>query len=367
MTSQVRYLRDAEKSEYLKTLDLALASLSKSLYIQKTELQQPFIDFNPEKLILLPDVSIIFKSLGELVQVAKEHYALFDWIENNADPEKNMGYFDEIGVWTGSGLPWTFDFVELERLKIESSKIMAEMPTYDFLQQEMQKEIRSDRSDPTDLRVRVIGLYRDSMKRKFIEHLSSSEMVSWNGNSTFTLAPKKISPLGLESLWQINMIVYSKGDSIMNLYSLIVSQDNKMEYVSQKGVSPHLLSRMNGFAVQNVSWYILNELDKEFPGLNPVHISRGILGPYETKYFTGNNVFGSIAIVKEILAEDESASVLRFQRQFCYSEGQDVVKGQLRQKTRQVDFRDQYLVCQPQYSGRISQSLAGSNVKIIEM
>ena len=127
------------------------------------------------------------------------------------------------------------------------------------------------------------------------------------------------------------------------------------------------LERSFTFGRDNVAWYILKTLDERFQGLHPVHVTRALIGPFETRYLTKPGSIKRLPVTDDILAHDPHAGLLRFSRQYAYAPNHEEHKETVRQVIHREPWADEFIVSPTRYAPKVSASVLGTNVRIIEM
>ncbi len=359
-----------EKVRYLSQLDNSLVTLAKSLGAETNELntaalrafgQQNNWDWNR-----LPRQECTYQNLSQLVERVRQEYKWFDWCINPKDNSLNRGYYDEIRVSSESGLPWVFDFIELRRLKNDGPRMLKKMPSYADCACSLKQLLLEDTVEISEVPGKAREIQKSAMKRSFLEQLGEHEVLGVD-TSGFSLEPraKKIISLGGEELWNVVCMRYSPSSSQFQIYVVDVWQDIREPQITENhgvvSVSPALANSFR-FAEDNAAWYIMRCIDENFRSLHPVHVSRGLVGPFENKYCNGK----VLPITKELLADDSNAGLLRFSRQFSYAPNHESVGGENRQIIYRDDWRDEAIVCSAGSASRVSKSVLGTNVRVFE-
>lgn len=363
-----------EKSIFLFDLDNALSVLAKNLSYE-TDAQHiaSLIAFGKKEnwdWQRLARPANTYRTFAELVEMARQAYKWFDAVIDTADCSKNRSYFDSISISAESGLPWVYDFIDLQRLQSEADKILSSTPSYSDNVDKLQRLLLEDYVELCDVESEAGKIHASALKRSFLEQLKAAQLLGFEAGG-YSLAPqaKKILSLGGEELWSIVCIRYSMSSSLFQAYVLDVWQDIREPQISEDGetavVSPALASTLR-FGDENAAWFMLKTIDDRFKSLHPVHVSRALIGPFENKY-RNHPLAKRLDVATKLLAEDENFCLLRFSRQYSYAPNHIGDGDRCRQVIHQDDWRDEMLVCPAKYSSRVSKSVLGTNVRIFEM
>lgn len=361
-------LKGDEQANYLSQIDFFLKGLSTSLGLGIDESQLSSLkEFgNVEKWdqTRLPEEGDTYFELGSLVEEVRGNYKWLSWQKNEKDPKMNKGYFDEIGVSTISGLPWFFDIMQLHKLKENAERELAGFKSYQENSRLLRAVLAGDEIEPCDVPGEVEKLYRASLKRSFLEQLQTTELIGWKSGGLKPTA-KKIVPLGAEDLWRVKHARHMS-DNMYEIYVADLWQDNLEPQITEKNgeviVSRDLEESLK-FGVTSSAWFVLKELDETFKSIHPVHISRGIVGPFESRY--SERIENPLPVTQEILKEDSNFGLLRFKRQYSYAPNQTTEKGEVRQIVYHQNWDDEVLVCPAKYQARVAKSVLGTNVRVV--
>ena len=369
-----------EKGSYLKRLDNALNVLAKNLSTIRGDAQdavlKAFGEQNDWDWTRLPkqrdSYRATYNALSALVQRVRKEYGWFDWIYSSENPENNHGYFDELNISAESGLPWVFDLIELHRLRKDAEALLEKMPSYKDSAVELRKLLLEDYVEIDDIGAKANDIHKSAMQRNFIEHLKDAELLSWE-STDFSMKPRvtKIMPLGVESLWNLVFIKYSRASSMFQLYSIDLWQDIRephiIENASGIGEISGELSGSLTFGDETAAWYILKTIDERFTSLHPVHVSRALIGPFENRYLTKPDAIKPLGITQELLKDDKEAALLRFSRQYAYAPNHEAVGDRVQQVIYRENWNDEFIVCPAKYSPSVSKSVLGTSVRIFEV
>jgi hypothetical protein len=360
-------LKGQEQANYLSQLDFFLSGLSTTLGmgIDETQLRaiKEFGDAEKWDWTRLPEEADTYLELGSLVEEVRGNYSWLGWQKNEKYSRMNRGYFDEIGVSTGSGLPWVFDIIQLHSLKEKAQQELTGMKSY-LEGLRLLQELKGDEIELTDVPNEAERIYRGILKRSFLEQIQTKELIGWKSGGLKPTA-KKIVPFGAENLWRINHARYMS-NNMYELYVVDTWQDLSEPQITEKdGVVEvsRALEESLKFGATNSAWFVLKELDETFPSLHPVHISRGIVGPFENQYSEKNET--QLPITNEILKENPDFALLRFKRQYSYAPNQVTQKNETRQVIYHQDWNDEILICQAGYQRRVAESVLGTNVRVV--
>ncbi len=361
-----------EKNAYLRQLDFYLDTLIKDLAIENDVVNTPIIrDFGEShnwNWTRLPKNPGTYKAIAQLIQRVRKEYSWFDW-KTFEDPSKNFGYFEQLNISPGSGLPWVFDFVELHRLKKEASKLLDKTRSYADIAKDLETVLLEDNVEVSEVTEMAQKMHKEAMKISFLEKLKDSELLRWE-STEHSLPPiaTKVIPLGGEDLWNIKFISYSPSKSLFSVYVIDLWQDNREPQITESegvgNISQELSSSLR-FSEDNSVWYVLKKIDETFKSLHPVHASRAILGPFESKYLTKPTNLKMLQTTKEILEENKNFGLLRLSVQYAFAPNHES-KEEIRQVIYREDWCDEFIVCPARYSSRISSSVLGTRVRILE-
>ena len=367
-------LTGEEKTRYLHQLNDALTVLANSYTSSHDELSpalKTFGEKNDWNWSRLPSQPKTNQTIGELLNLVRREYQWFDCQDHEQDPAQNQGYFENIDVSAEAGLPWSFDFISLHRLRGEARSRLEKMPSYEDTALELRSLLTEDFVDMGEVPARVKEIHKTAMKRNFLEQLQSAALLGWESTG-YSLPPqaRKISSLGGEELWNISLIRYSPASSMFQLFTLDLWQDIREPQItmSDKGtpiVSPKLDAALK-FGEDNAAWYIIQSIDEKFLSLHPVHVSRGLVGPFENKYLTKPDQIKTLPITAELLKGDQKAALLRFSRQYAFAPNHQEVEGRLQQVVYREDWREEAIVCSARYASRVASSVLGTQVKVIQ-
>lgn len=379
LSQKTHPVRDEEKRDYIFALDSALTSLSRFLSSHTDSVSRELKDFgdaNKWDWTRIPEHQNTSSLLAELVDRVRSNYSWFGEKTNSANPTDNYKWFKEINVSAESGLPWLFDFVELHRLKNEGKNILARMDGYREQARKLGDVLLHDTTPIEEVRTNVSDLRSDSLasaalKRNFLEKLQVAELLEWKiGKASLAPRANLIILLGSESLWNISSINYNSVSGMFECLTFDAWQDDQDQQITPDEAGNIVISdRLKGalqFAEENKAWYIIQQIDANFTGLHPVNLTRGLIGPFENKYMTAprreRQMLPSSA---KILAKDPQAAFLRFKRQYSYAPNHREVGGRILQIIHQEDWCDEYIMTPAEYAKEVSQSVLGTNVKVI--
>ncbi len=362
-----------EKNTYLRQLDFYLDTLIKDLTIEKDVVNTPIIrDFGESHnwdWTRLPKNPGTYKAIAQLLQRIRKEYSWFDWKTFSEDSSKNFGYFEQLNISSELGLPWVFDFVELHRLKKEASKLLGKARSYADIAKDLETILLGDNVEFSEVTERTQKIHKEAMKISFLEKLKDSELLGWE-STEHSLQPitTKVIPLGGEELWNIKFISYSPSKSLFSVYVIDLWQDNREPQITESdglgSVSQELAASLK-FSEDNSVWYVLKKIDETFKSLHPVHASRAVIGPFENKYLTKPTSLKVLQTTKEILEENQNFSLLRLSVQYAFAPNHES-KEEIRQIIYREDWCDEFIVCPARYSSKVSSSVLGTRVRILE-
>jgi hypothetical protein len=254
--------------------------------------------------------------------------------------------------------------MRLHYIRDKAGAELAGLKSYQDSSKELANLLRTDGKPIEQVPAEAERIYKSILRRSFLEQLQSTELIGWKSGGLRPIATKLL-PFGGEDLWRIKHARAMTG-SMYEVYVIDVWQDNAEPQILEKDgkaeVSQQLESSLK-FGMSNQAWFVLKELDETFKSLHPVHISRGLVGPFENKYATQ---LDTLPITQEILGENPDFGILRFRRQYSYAPNQTTTKNK---ETRQVvyhqDWSDEVLVCPAQYATRVTDSVLGTNVRVV--
>ncbi len=362
-----------EKSQYLHRLDISLHGLSRGLFHEKDkERGLDIVNFGRDHnwdLTRLPTKEHVYASLAHLVERVRQEYHWFNYNYFEHDPSMNFGYFDKSTISAESGLPWAFDFIELHSLKKDSTELLARHTSYETHAEYLYNLLRKDEVEPKNVLGKVEEIHKQSMKRSFLERLNKHELLGWDSQK-HSLPPraKKVMSMPGEDLWNLEFITYSPASSQFQVYVMDLWQDTEEPQITEVAghvkVSDQLVNSLR-FGEDNAAWFIIQSIDEKFRSLHPVQVSRGLVGPFENKYLTNPNGIKVLDITKDLLAEDQESSLLRFSRQYSYAPNHEVKGKEIRQVLHIENWSDEFIVCDKKNASRVSSSILGTNVKVI--
>ncbi len=364
-----------EKARYLHQLDRSLSVLEDHLATTKfvDDALKEHGNANKWDWDRLPIDSKVYQTFSELVGIIRREYQWFDRIINEADPSKNRDHFQKIDVSAASGLPLSFNFMTLNRLKGEAPETLKKMPGYDQLVKGLRRLLMEDQVGIEDVQ-RVSTKFTDqALRRSFLEQLQQARLLSYqSGEHAIPPRAQLLRKIGGEELWTISLSNYISANGIFEVYVINAWQDVREPQIKalesgQGELSPALLRTLKNAGHNAKIRFMLSDLDERFKSLHPVHVSRGLVGPFECKYMTKPEDLGMLPITQDILSEDPNAAVLRFTRQYTFAPNHEVVDGEQVQVIPKEDWSDEIIVCPRQYSSRVSKSVLGTNVRIFEV
>jgi len=369
-------LSGEEKRQYLHQLDISLEVLAKELLIHKNIEEDPRVSaFGAEQkwdYSRMPQTLYTNRMLALAVEKIRHEYSWFDWITGKENVLENRGFFEEISVNPGSGLPGPFDHIALSNHKKNVKDLLREIPTYEGLFERAKSILTEDYVELSEIQKAIEEIHTSAMKRNFVNLLSEAKLVNWEQTSkNFKPVAQKIRSLGGEELWNLFYIKYSLASGVFQAYVIDFWQDVRDPQVTEdeRGnvtVSSALETSLN-FADDNSSSYVIKSLDGKFKSIHPVHTSRILVGPFENKYQTVPN-WQQLDITKELLKEDQSAALLRMSKKYSFAPNHRTNSdGELSQITYPQDWSEEYIVCAARYAQKVSSSILGTHVKVLQM
>ncbi len=372
MIKQSREIKNGEKARSLHQLDRALSALVTGLKIEKPEDRnlKEFGNAESWNWNRLPKENKTYQIIADLVERVRQEYLWFGWQINSEDPSQNRGYFDKLELSAISGLPWLFNFIELHRLRKTAKESLKEAQSYESLVRDFRKLLLEDHVEIAEVEAKSKEINKAAMRKNFLEQIQDAELLGWESTS-YSKKPEArlVLSLGGEQLWNVSFVKYSPSSSMFEIYVVDLWQDVREPLITEangKAVVSPALEKAFDFGKDNASWYILQSLDKKFKSIHPVHVSRSLVGPFETKYLTNPDDIQILPITQELLAEDSNTALLRFSRQYCYAPNHQVEGEELRQVVPRQNWTDEIIVCPAHYSSRVSKSILGTNVRILE-
>lgn len=368
MTSLPQALRlsGQDKEEYLATLESLLNVLETGMLSLPPDYSDRVLQFGQQKgwdWARLPKEQAAYQRMAEVVEQVRQEYSWFMSIES-PEPEKNRAYFDEIELSPESGLPGLWGFVTLGGIRQNVHKLMAETPGYDDTARSLQSLLLEDYAPVPEIPDKAQALRKDALRRNFLEQIRMADLLNWRVGTPPAIKARKVRSEGAEELWSITAIQYEASSGMFHLYIIDAWQDISEHVFQQSGegveISPLFAPKLN-FGGLNEAWYILKAIDRAFPSLHPVHVSRGILGPWESRYTTQR-----LPILQALLKENPNSHVLRFTRQYSFAPNHEEISGELRQIVSIEDWRDEILVCPSMYAADVSRSVQGTDIKVLK-
>jgi hypothetical protein len=358
-----------QKSSYLAKLDRYIRAVATTLKFGMEETQlRKLKEFGGKEnwdWSRIPLQEDTYKELGEMVDFVRKQYQWLDWKENEKNPTENMGFFDETWISTFSGLPCVSDIIKLAVIKKDSPELLASSKNYQQASIDLIRLLLEDNQEISDVRTTSENMHAEALKRNFLENLTASDLISWNNQGSRAEA-RKIIPFGGEDLWRVKYSRFMPSTNIFEIYLMDVWQDIRQpQIIEAEGkitVSKDLEEAMK-FGKENKAWFVLSEIDKMFKSLHPVHVSRGLIGPFENKY--GIRAENPLQVSKEILEQDQDFSLLRFTRQYSYAPNHRPDGDEIKQIVYMDDWNDELLICPQRYTSRVSKSVLGTNVRVV--
>jgi hypothetical protein len=220
--------------------------------------------------------------------------------------------------------------------------------------------------EEVDVKGRTV--HTDFLRRNYLENLQNAKVVTLDGKGGATPSVRKVLEIGDEELWHLKYLSFIPGNNVFEAYVMDFWQDKKDEpqFTINGGeaqVSASLLGTLK-YGAKNAAWFMLKQIDDSFPSLHPVHISRGIIGPFEGIYSPRNEEV--LGVCREILAKDPDFKLLRFKRQYSLAPNDREEGKEMRQVIHMQDWNDEILVCPGQYRQRVADSVLGTSVKVVE-
>ncbi len=369
-----------EKERYLLQLNNALKSLQADISSRNvTDYPDDLKEFGEQEEWVWEKIPFhhgLFKTIGKLVGDIATEYRRFAWILDSENPLDNRGYFDKVNISTHSGLPSAVNFYNLHRLRKRAAEAAQRQPSYASCIDDIAQILTTDSVPIDEVNQKVHEKQRESWVKNYLERLKDENLLGWRRDN-ITKAPvvTKRMQLGAESLWTVVNCSYSVASNMFEIYIADMWQDFDAREVwedeSCVGVSPALNARLRDYAKNNDAWHIIREIDEDFEGLHPVHVTRVMVGPFDNKYRTLGYDADRLPITQELLKEDENVGILRASLQYSYAPNV-VVKGRgkdaySRQKVYRANWRDEIVVCPAKYSNTVSDSLLGTKLKVLEM
>lgn len=365
-----------EQALFLRQLDNSLQTLAQVLDREKSTYRSEALDqfalANNWDMTRFPMQINTYKTLAQLVERVRQEYDWFSWRLDPNQPLENRGYFDKIEISVESGLPWIFNFIELGRLKKEASLLLERAPTYEKLSADLATILIEDYLSATETKEKTNQVQRQSLKRNFLEKLSSSKLICRETNSPGIFQARKVIPLGAEELWNINGIKFLPSYGMFELYIIDIWQDKigdphfrEKDKEDEKTVSDKFVNSLQ-FGINNAPWFILRDIDERFPNLHPVHVSRALIGPFENKYRTNSKEISPLPITNELIDKDPNVSLLRFSRQYSYVPNHEEKDGVLRQIIHRETWSDEIIIAPAQYADKVNKTVLGTTVRVFE-
>ncbi len=321
----------------------------------------------------MPKLKSTYQRLSRLARRVRHEYQWFQWITHLKDSAQNRGYFTEVTVNAASGLPWQFDHVNLHHLKRDTAGLLSKLPPYEGLAKNLQLLLVEDHCDPSEVPGQARTIHETAMKRNFLQQLSKATLLEWE-TGRFSSPPhvKKLLDLGGEALWDIQFLRYSMATGMYQAYLVDLWQDIRepqiIEQANHSGtLTPAFADTLKSFGEDNASWYVIENIDRRFRSLHPIHVSRALIGPFENKYLTKPGSIEPLSVTHELLAQDPHTGLLRFSRQYAYAPNHRVVGDEVEQVLYREDWSDEIIVAPTSIAAHVSQSILGTNVRVLPM
>src|SRR3989338_1757821 len=373
MSQKTSLLQGNKKDLYLNNIHSALAALeSKLSQSNENESVREFGEANKWQMERLVQGKSPQSVLSSLVGKIRQNYAWLGSRNELHEPEQNSRWFDEVQIDSESGLPWVFDFVELHRLKRESRTLLRQYATEKEYLHELVRLLMGDETRAEDVPQKARDLQEFCRKRNFLERIRDAPLLSWElGKLSEAPCATLIANAGIEQLWRITAIHHHATNGMFEGIVADAWQDSEGTDIKRNDSSSTVSDRLQQalmFAEQNPAWYVLQQIDLLFPKIHPVHISRGILGPCESKYLTNpTKERGLLPTTPEIISCDSDALFLRFKRQYSYAPNRLDEAGKMPvQIVHQQDWHDEYIMSPAAYVSSVAQRILGAKVHVIE-
>src|SRR3989344_2683999 len=178
----------------------------------------------------LPKRDGTYSTLGELLDRVRQEHRWFSDIIDPEHPERNRGYFDQLGISAVSGLPWSFSFIELSNLKRRTAAETEKLPTYDELARRLRSVALEDHVELADVPAATDAFHRQAMRRSFLEQLDQATLLGWESNA-YSLPPaaRRIVTMGGEELWNVPFLRYMLDAAMFEAYTIDLWQDNRTD------------------------------------------------------------------------------------------------------------------------------------------
>ncbi len=364
-----------EQSRYLSQIDKFLGVLAQNLVFEKeADHFKTMEDFAKRKdwdWQRLPKFTNTYKTLSNMVQTVREEYQWLDWQTSKDDPSKNKGYFEEANINASSGLPWQFDFIALNKLKKSAPDKLKKLPSFTKLAQNLDRLLLQDDVEIGNVSGVAEDIHKQAMRINYLEQLKDATLLGWESSDLKPTITKLKSFAG-ETQFNISFVNYSLASGMFQAYTIDLWQDIRETHIEKDSNGEYQLTNQLRSALKFNSdslaaWYVLKKIDEGFESLHPVHVSKSLIGPFETKYQTGSNEIPQLPITKELLEEDPEAGFLRFSRQYTYAPNHKTKGKELAQVIYREDWRDEMIITPAKYSSRVADSVLGTQIRIIEV
>ncbi len=359
-----------EKNAYMANLDKALKVLVNGIKsVQNDYVVEAIRRFGDEhkwNWQRFPNETTTYALLSEMVEAARQNYEWFSFLIDSQNPEHNRAYFDTVELSTESGLPWVYSFIQLHKLRNDGGLMLKDMPDYGALAARMKALLMEDHVLLENVEAEANILHRQALRRSYLEQLMDAKLLNWEASGSSKPTATKVMDLGVEALWNLTYARFSPATAAFHFYVIDMWQDILEPQIVNGVLSSRLESSLQ-FGEGTSAYYMLGELDRQFRSIHPVHVSRGILGPYESKYTTKQGEIKFLPVTRELLAENPEAMILRFRRQYALAPNHEETKEGLRQILHRQEWSDEFIVCPAQYSKTVADSLLGTSVRILEM
>ncbi|MDO8556711.1 MAG: hypothetical protein Q7R96_06085 [Nanoarchaeota archaeon] len=364
-----------EKATYLQQLDHALTILIERLPIELPDYSPEVRAFGEQEKwdwTRLPKQDFTYQALARLVQRVQQEYRWFADIIDPAHPKNNRGYFEEITIARESGLPWTDDFFTLQNLRTNVKEKLAAMGNDIQDYHQLTELLTDDKTTPEQTSTRIQQLHRQALKRNFLRQLQTTPIFdAETDKENLELRVTKTAEIGGETLWNIQFLRYGKADSTFQAYNIDLWQDQLGEqHLKEKegtGTISETLARTLKFGSKNAAWFILREIDQAFENVHPVHVSRALVGPFETRYSDPKKAtYTPLAATLQLITQDPTYYALRFSRDYSYAPNHDDTAGSTQQIIYREPWSDQIIICKGQHAPTVANTLEGKKIRIIE-
>ncbi|HLP79597.1 MAG TPA: hypothetical protein VK158_03110 [Acidobacteriota bacterium] len=375
---EVHIITGSEKERYLDSLDASLSVLCHNLkneQLFRKESVEAVARASSWDWSRLPSFNHTSDILVTQLQRVRNMYDLMRSITTDPTPAKNRSHLRELGISTESGLPWYSSITDIIIHKERRDEFLNSLPQYDALALKLQDLLSSDEVDMTEVAQHADKIYQTALQRNYFEYLGDQLLIGpADMQKKDSIIVKKEIDLGVETLWSVSSIQYSRARGMFQIYVMDLWEDVPAEgdepFVKKEGEGVDTLSdkfaREFDFSENNDAWYMLQKIDEEYPTIHPVHMTRLLVGPFDNQYFTSPQGFKPFPVSLALIDKDKEFDLLRCSRDYAYAPNAEVRQGRTFQKIHRMKWNDLFSVTKAKYAGTVAEHLLGAQSYLFE-